>query len=110
MKQINSVWLFLVMALGVYYLIFFLAFFTSLNSSSEPLLRDRFGTTVWHSSTPGGEAHIYCYYPGSKTGYSVEDGEYILKRVNVLTDCKDWQGAVIIHESPNLSEKDKFQG
>ena len=78
------------------------------NFSDTLMLRDRFGTTIWHTSDRGGVPHVYCYYPGKEIGYSPSTGKYVLKRVDTLSDCNGWLGMTILYESPEVSEKEKM--
>lgn len=91
--------------LGIYFLAFYLAFFHKIELSKQPVLKERFGTTISHTSDRGGEGHIYCYYP-SKAYH--QEGEYILKRVDKIDDCSGWYGITILYEDRTVSEREKM--
>jgi hypothetical protein len=75
-------------------------------SKDTPILKERLGTTLWHSSTANGEPHVYCYYPGGNAAKINND--YLLQRVNNLDDCQNWHGIIIFNENQDVSEKEKF--
>ena len=79
-----------------------------------PFLRERFGTIMWHSSDANGEFlggykdpqaidHIYCYYPKGQA-----QSKIIIKRVDNMDDCRDWDGAVVFREAEWASEREKY--
>lgn len=99
-----------------FYSLMSLIFSDHKSKTTDPfILNTRFGTIMWHSSDKNGvfegnidgQPHIYCYYP-TKDAIHRSKGEYILKRVNALSDCKDWLGTVIIKEDPWVSENEKL--
>lgn len=90
--------------IGFYYCLIYLSFINPPSNGNEPILRDRFGTTIWHTSDKGGEEHIYCYYPGQ----NVIERDYILKRVKKLSDCHGWYGTAILYEGEGATEKEKY--
>jgi len=94
-----------ILLIGVYYSLFYLFFITPPNTSTEPILRDRFGTTIWHTGDKGGEEHVYCYYPGEASGHT---GDHILKRVETFSDCDGWYGTAILYEGKWATEKEKY--
>lgn len=79
------------------------------------VLNHRFGTIMWHSSDKNGifqgnvdgQSHVYCYYPTKNAGHESK-GEYIIKRVNHLDECRDWLGTVIFKEDAWVSEREKL--
>ena len=90
--------------LGLYYYLIYFFVLTPFEFGDELLLRDRFGTTIWHTSDKGGEEHVYCYYPGK----DIDHGGYVLKRVANLDDCNGWYGTAILYEGKWASEKEKY--
>lgn len=81
----------------------------------SPALRVRLGTILWHSSDTKNfqpinnlSTHIYCYYPKSQAVYDNKGGEYIIKKVEDLKECRDWYGSVILNEGVWVSEREKI--
>lgn len=100
--------LFLFLGIISLYYLALVQFFPAEDDISEfPSLRARLGTVMWHSSDYGGVDHLYCYYPKSETGYNNKAGEYLLKRVQQLTDCQGWLGLVNFKEGSWVSEREK---
>lgn len=85
------------------------------HQSNENVLTHRFGTIMWHSSDKNGvfqgnvdgRFHIYCYYPTKDADHEPK-GEYIIKKVRNLKDCRNWLGTVIFREDAWVSEKEKL--
>jgi hypothetical protein len=90
--------------IGFYYSLFYIFFISPPKDTNEPILKDRFGTTIWHTGDKGGEEHIYCYYPGANSN---TEG-YILKRVGTISDCHGWYGTAILYEGKWATEKEKY--
>ncbi len=92
--------------LVLFYGLFYTYFFKKEVSADYPKLVNRFGTIMHHSST-GNTPHVYCYYPKAAAN---QKNEYILKRVDQLSDCQDnWLGTVVFFEEPEVSETHKMK-
>lgn len=99
----------------LYFLVVYFTLIASRPISEYPSLRARIGTILWHSSDrttspwlTTQEIHIYCYYPSGKAEFPNKGGEYLLKRVSVVSDCDNWYGAVFIEEDKWVSEREKI--
>lgn len=90
-----------------YYMVCLFAFLIP-KDSSYAVLKDRFGTILWHSSDKWGQESVYCYYPKNNAQFD-RGGERILIKVKSFTDCHNFFGTVIIHEPFWMSEKDKLK-
>lgn len=103
--KIISFFLFLIVW---YYLCFTNFIEKDFTNQDSPQLRARFGTILWHSSDKGGEEHLYCYYPKGVAAYPNKGGEYIIKRVEKMEDCKNWFGMATFNEGAWVSEREKI--
>jgi hypothetical protein len=107
---------FTIIAVGIYLVVFYLGFYVMLGDIRYPILRDRFGTILTHSSDPIPNAksltdrreHLYCYYPSSQAQYKNKAGEFILMRAANIEDCQDFYGMASFKESPWVSEREKI--
>lgn len=98
-----------------YYLLIYI-FFKVYQVKEETVLAHRLGTILWHSSdlrkgdTPVfRKNHVYCYYPKGEAMYRGKSGEYVIKKVNSIDDCKNWLGIAIFKENYWISEREKIQ-
>lgn len=109
---------FILFLIGWYYICFITFIDKDHSLEDSPILRTRLGTILWHSSDlngktgeavydPDSQAHIYCYYPKNEAEYE-RRGEYIIKRVENISSCRNWYGAAIFHEESWVSEREKI--
>ncbi|OGE31635.1 hypothetical protein A3C59_01890 [Candidatus Daviesbacteria bacterium RIFCSPHIGHO2_02_FULL_36_13] len=84
-----------------YYLLVFKGISISSESNEIFQLKDRFGTTIWHTSDKGGDEAIYCYYPA-------EFKNYVFKKVGHLDDCENWYGVAVLYEGKYATEINKY--
>lgn len=107
---------YLVLFLITFYLgLFYLGFYQVIGETSYPILRDRLGTILSHSSdvysgsvNADHHDHLYCYYPSSQAVYRNKGGEFILLRVASIEDCRDFFGITIFNEGSWVSEREKI--
>lgn len=103
----------LLVALGCFYLVIMFVFFPFESDLESPMLRARLGTVLWHSSDQNGiyqaanqdylaVDHVYCYYPKS----AAASGLILVRKDD--GDCSNYLGEAIIHESPWVSEREKY--
>lgn len=99
--MLRNITLFSIVCLSYYFLIFRMLAVSSESSKETIQLKDRFGTTIWHTSDKGGDEAVYCYYPA-------QFKDYVLKKVKGLDDCKGWYGIAILNEGKYATEKNKY--
>lgn len=106
-----------------FYLFSYFAFLYKPASTEFPYLRERLGTILSQSSTPLHQKfdhiphsfydstqafHVYCYYPSAEITFPNKSGEYIIRRVDDISDCQGWYGAAIFREGNWVSEIEKL--
>ena len=119
MKDLLKVFLIFLAILILWFLwgklIYFLFVGLGNRFSEIPILKERFGTIMWHSNdkdgiylgsfnNPNTVDHIYCYYPKASTNSKI-----LIKRQD-NGDCSDWYGSVIFREGSWVSEIQKYDG
>ena len=94
-------------------LIYFLFVDLGNRFSEAPMLKERFGTIMWHSNDkdgiylgsfndPNAIDHIYCYYPKASAKTNL-----IIKRQD-NGDCSNWYGQTVFREASWVSEREKY--
>lgn len=97
-----------ILLMGVYYSLIFSNLIQKNPMEEFPILRDRLGTIMWHSSGTDKNTHLYCYYPSSSEDYKNKGGEYIIKRAKSIEDCNNWMGMAVFNEPKWVSEREKI--
>ena len=103
----------LIIVLYPIWILLVLKLFATPYSPDYPMLKERFGTILWHSSDKDGVYlgsyndslavdHNYCYYPKPAANTTL-----ILKRID-NGDCSNWYGQVTFREAAWASEYHKY--